>query len=196
MPNVSLLPGERDIRVDDIVADTQRGVLIRNRGSWSIDHQRYNFQFSGQAFYEVRNGKIAGMLKDVAYQANTLDVLEVDGHDRRQELVLDGRRLQRRQRRAVADQLREPRLCAGPLPERQRSSTRRGAHDAGDAGSGPQQVMSRDEARALTRRVLSFSTADQTRVTVISERSGNTRFADGEHHDIGQLEQHLGDVSP
>jgi TldD protein len=72
MPNVSLLPGERDIRVDDIVADTRRGVLIRNRGSWSIDHQRYNFQFSGQAFYEVSNGKIVGMLKDVAYQANTL----------------------------------------------------------------------------------------------------------------------------
>jgi len=40
-------------------------------------------------------------------------------------------------------------------------------------------VMSRDEARALTARVLSFSTADQTRVTIISERSGNTRFADG-----------------
>jgi TldD protein len=71
MPNVSLLPGTADIGVDDIVKDTQRGVLIRNRGSWSIDHQRYNFQFSGQAFYEIRNGKIAGMLKDVAYQSNT-----------------------------------------------------------------------------------------------------------------------------
>jgi TldD protein len=71
MPNVSLLPGAADIGVDDIVKDTQRGVLIKNRGSWSIDHQRYNFQFSGQAFYEIRNGKIAGMLKDVAYQSNT-----------------------------------------------------------------------------------------------------------------------------
>jgi TldD protein len=71
MPNVSLLPGDRDIGVDDIVADTSRGVLVRNAGSWSIDHQRYNFQFSGQAFYEVRNGKIAGMLKDVAYQSST-----------------------------------------------------------------------------------------------------------------------------
>jgi TldD protein len=71
MPNVSLLPGAADVSVDDIVKDTTRGVLIRNRGSWSIDHQRYNFQFSGQAFYDVRNGKIAGMLKDVAYQSNT-----------------------------------------------------------------------------------------------------------------------------
>ncbi|MGH9240116.1 MAG: TldD/PmbA family protein [Vicinamibacterales bacterium] len=71
MPNISLMPGEQDIGVNQIVAATDRGILIRNRGSWSIDHQRYNFQFSGQAFYEIRNGKIAGMLRDVAYQANT-----------------------------------------------------------------------------------------------------------------------------
>jgi TldD protein len=71
MPNISLLPGDKDISVNDIVAATERGILIRNRGSWSIDHQRYNFQFSGQAFYEIQNGKIAGMLRDVAYQANT-----------------------------------------------------------------------------------------------------------------------------
>ena len=71
MPNISLLPGERDIDVNDIIADTQRGIVIRNRGSWSIDHQRYNFQFSGQAYYEVRGGKVVGMLRDVAYQSNT-----------------------------------------------------------------------------------------------------------------------------
>jgi TldD protein len=71
MPNISLLPGDADLTVDDIIADTARGILIRNRGSWSIDHQRYNFQFSGQAYYEVRGGKIVGMLRDVAYQSNT-----------------------------------------------------------------------------------------------------------------------------
>jgi TldD protein len=71
MPNISLLPGERDITLDDIVTATDRGIVIKNRGSWSIDNQRYNFQFSGQAYYEVRNGKIAGMLRDVAYQSNT-----------------------------------------------------------------------------------------------------------------------------
>ena len=71
MPNISLLPGGRDITLDDIIAATDRGIVIKNRGSWSIDHQRYNFQFSGQVFYEVRNGKIATMLRDVAYQSNT-----------------------------------------------------------------------------------------------------------------------------
>ena len=71
MPNVSLLPGAAEVSVDDIVKDTTRGVLIRNRGSWSIDHQRYNFQFSGQTFWGVKNGKITTQLRDVAYQSNT-----------------------------------------------------------------------------------------------------------------------------
>ena len=71
MPNVSLLPGDQDLSVNDIIAATDRGIVIRNIGSWSIDHQRYNFSFSGQAFYEVRGGKIVGMLRDVAYQSNT-----------------------------------------------------------------------------------------------------------------------------
>jgi TldD protein len=73
MPNVSLMPGEKDYTLDDIVAATDRGIVIKNRGSWSIDQQRYNFQFSGQVFYEVKKGKITGMLKDVAYQARTPD---------------------------------------------------------------------------------------------------------------------------
>ena len=71
MPNVSLLPGDKETSLADIVSATDRGIVIKNRGSWSIDHQRYNFQFSGQVFYEVKGGKITGMLKDVAYQANT-----------------------------------------------------------------------------------------------------------------------------
>jgi TldD protein len=71
MPNVSLLPGERDISLADIIAATDRGIVIKHDGSWSIDHQRYNFQFSGQAFYEVRGGKIVGMLRDVAYQSDS-----------------------------------------------------------------------------------------------------------------------------
>src|SRR5688500_17953609 len=73
MPNISLMPGEKDIGLDEIIAATDRGIDVKNRGSWSIDHQRFNFQFSGQVFHEVRNGKIMGMLKDVAYQSRTPD---------------------------------------------------------------------------------------------------------------------------
>jgi TldD protein len=73
MPNVSLLPGERDLTLDDLIAATDNGIHIVGRGSYSIDQQRYNFQFGGQVFYEVKGGKITGMLKDVAYQARTPD---------------------------------------------------------------------------------------------------------------------------
>jgi TldD protein len=73
MPNVSLQPGDADISIDDIIADTARGLVVKNRGSWSIDQQRYNFQFSGQVGYEVRDGRITGMVKDFAYQARTPD---------------------------------------------------------------------------------------------------------------------------
>ena len=73
MPNVSLLPGERDIGWDDLIAATDRGIAIVGDGSFSIDQQRYNAQFGGQLFYEIRGGKITGMLKDVAYQMKTKD---------------------------------------------------------------------------------------------------------------------------
>jgi TldD protein len=71
MPNVSLLPGAKDVGWDDLIAATDRGIAIVGRGSFSIDQQRYNAQFGGQVFYEVRGGKIVGMLKDVAYQMRT-----------------------------------------------------------------------------------------------------------------------------
>jgi len=73
MPNVSLLPGEKDLSQNDLVAATDRGILIIGDGSFSIDQQRYNAQFGGQLFYEIRGGKITGMLKDVAYQIRTPD---------------------------------------------------------------------------------------------------------------------------
>lgn len=71
MPNVSLKPNTDTLSVDDIIKDVKKGIYIIGDGSFSIDQQRYNFQFGGQTFYEIQNGKITGMLKDVAYQANT-----------------------------------------------------------------------------------------------------------------------------
>ena len=69
MPNVSLRPGKDPLSVDDMIKNVQKGIYIIGDGSFSIDQQRYNFQFGGQTFYEIRDGKIVGMLKDVAYQA-------------------------------------------------------------------------------------------------------------------------------
>jgi TldD protein len=73
MPNVNLLPGSKKLSLDDLIADTEDAILIKGSGSWSIDHQRYNFQFGGQLFYEVKNGKVARMINDVAYQSRTPD---------------------------------------------------------------------------------------------------------------------------
>lgn len=74
MPNVSLQPGKKKLSLKDLIADTEDGIFIKGTGSWSIDMQRYNFQFTGQEFWEIKNGKIEGMLKDVAYQGNTVDL--------------------------------------------------------------------------------------------------------------------------
>jgi len=71
MPNVSLRPGKARLTPEEMISKVEKGIYIIGDSSYSIDQQRYNFQFSGQLFYEIRNGKIAGMLKDVAYQANT-----------------------------------------------------------------------------------------------------------------------------
>jgi TldD protein len=71
MPNVSLLPGERNLTWKDLIAATDRGIAIIGSGSWSIDQQRYNAQFTGQLFYEIKGGQVVGMLRDVAYQFRT-----------------------------------------------------------------------------------------------------------------------------
>jgi TldD protein len=47
--------------------------MIKGDKSWSIDMQRYNFQFTGQQFHRIKNGKVVGQVKDVAYQATTTD---------------------------------------------------------------------------------------------------------------------------
>ena len=71
MPNVSLSPGKEPYSVDQMIKDVEKGIFIAGRGSYSIDQQRYNFQFGGTVFYEIKNGAITGMLNDVAYQSNT-----------------------------------------------------------------------------------------------------------------------------
>lgn len=71
MPNVSLRPNKEDISADDVISGVEDGIYIAGRGSFSIDQQRYNFQFGGQLFYEIKDGKITEQIEDVAYQSNT-----------------------------------------------------------------------------------------------------------------------------
>jgi TldD protein len=73
MPNVSLQPAPGGPSTAELLAGMGNGIYIVGDKSWSIDMQRYNFQFTGQRFFAVRGGRLAGQLKDVAYQATTTE---------------------------------------------------------------------------------------------------------------------------
>ncbi|MGW5359868.1 TldD/PmbA family protein [Actinopolymorpha pittospori] len=73
MANVSLAPAENGPSTEELIAGVERGIYVVGDRSWSIDMQRYNFQFTGQRFYRIENGRLAGQLRDVAYQATTTD---------------------------------------------------------------------------------------------------------------------------
>ena len=66
MPNISLQPGpDKTIKADNLIADVENGIYIEGNGSWSIDQQRYNFQFTGQVFHRIRDGKLDGKVAKV-----------------------------------------------------------------------------------------------------------------------------------
>ena len=71
MANVSLAPGKTPLSVAEMIKDVENGIYIIGDGSFSIDQQRYNAQFGGQLFYEIKQGKITKMIEDVAYQIRT-----------------------------------------------------------------------------------------------------------------------------
>jgi TldD protein len=74
MANVSLQPADGEgPTVDDLIGQVDHGIYIVGDKSWSIDMQRYNFQFTGQRFFRIEGGKLAGQVRDVAYQATTTD---------------------------------------------------------------------------------------------------------------------------
>ncbi|MGO4222419.1 TldD/PmbA family protein [Lysobacter sp. TAF61] len=71
MANVSLQPGRKPLSVADMVKDVENGLYVHGRGSYSIDQQRYNAQFGGQLFYEIKQGRVTGLVEDAAYQIRT-----------------------------------------------------------------------------------------------------------------------------
>ena len=74
MANVSLAPAPGvGPTTEELIAGVDRGIYVVGDKSWSIDMQRYNFQFTGQRFYRIDHGRLAGQVRDVAYQATTTD---------------------------------------------------------------------------------------------------------------------------
>ena len=117
MTNVNLEPGDAG-SLEDLIADTERGILIETNRSWSIDDRRLHFQFEGEAAWEIRGGERGRLLRNPSYAGVTPELL---GRLRRGLLgprvaARLGARL--RQGRAGADGARLPRRGAGPLPRR------------------------------------------------------------------------------
>jgi TldD protein len=73
MANVSLAPDPSGPSLEELISGVEHGIYVVGDRSWSIDMQRYNFQFTGQRFFRIENGRLAGQLKDVAYQATTTE---------------------------------------------------------------------------------------------------------------------------
>jgi TldD protein len=73
MANVSLRPDPEGPSTEELIGGVEHGIYVVGDKSWSIDMQRYNFQFTGQRFYRIEGGRLAGQLRDVAYQATTTD---------------------------------------------------------------------------------------------------------------------------
>lgn len=73
MANVSLQPAADGPSTEELIGRVERGLYVVGDKSWSIDMQRFNFQFTGQRFYRIVDGELAGQVRDAAYQATTTD---------------------------------------------------------------------------------------------------------------------------
>ncbi|MGB3976294.1 MAG: TldD/PmbA family protein [bacterium] len=70
MSNVSIEPGKNGAPTfEELISDTKKGFLVDGMGSFSIDHQRINFQFGGDAVWRIENGKRTHMLRGFTYQS-------------------------------------------------------------------------------------------------------------------------------
>ena len=127
----------------ELIGRVERGIYVVGDKSWSIDMQRYNFQFTGQRFYRIEDGELAGQLRDVAYQATTTDFwgsMEAVGGPAD---LGARRRVQLRQGPARPGRAGQPRLPDLAVPRRQRSSTppTRAGRCTDDRAASPQELV-------------------------------------------------------
>ena len=73
MTNISLLPGEKQLSLEQLIAATDHGILMQTNRSWSIDDKRYNFQFGCEIGWEIKAGKRVRMLKNPSYSGITTE---------------------------------------------------------------------------------------------------------------------------
>ena len=73
MTNISILPGEKPLTLDQLISDTDRGIFMQTNRSWSIDDKRYNFQFGTEIAWEIKAGRLGRMLKNPSYSGITTE---------------------------------------------------------------------------------------------------------------------------
>jgi TldD protein len=73
MTNISLLPGEKPLSLEQLIASTDHGILMQTNRSWSIDDKRYNFQFGCEIGWEIKNGKRGRLIKNPSYSGITTE---------------------------------------------------------------------------------------------------------------------------
>jgi TldD protein len=73
MTNVSILPGEKQLSPEELIASTDHGIFFQTNRSWSIDDKRYNFQFGTEIGWEIKGGKLGRMLKNPSYSGITTE---------------------------------------------------------------------------------------------------------------------------
>ena len=174
MPNVSLEPAKEDVSLDQLVGGVENGILIYGNGSFSIDQQRYNFQFGGQTFWEIKQGKVTGMLRDVAYQSRTTDFWNsCDGLGGQSTYALGGTfndgKGEPSQSNAVSHGCPVARFRERECVEhrfRQRGAVTRST-----------RMLSEDEAKKICDTLLKLTKADDAVVSVSESIGGNQRFA-------------------
>jgi predicted Zn-dependent protease len=169
MPNVSLQPLADGPSTEEVIAGVERGIYVVGDKSWSIDMQRYNFQFTGQRFFEIRSGRIVGQLRDVAYQATTTEFWGSLDAARRSADLPARRRLQLRQGPAGADRRRLARLPGRAVPRRRRPQHRTGGR--------PMSASPQTPSADVVEQALALSQADGCVVVVSESRRVDLRWA-------------------
>ena len=152
---------------EDLIGGVERGIYVVGDRSWSIDMQRYNFQFTGQRFFRIENGRLAGPAAGRRLPGDDDGLLGLDGEGRRPADLCAGRRVQLRQGPAGPGRGRLARLPLRPLPRREHPQ-----HDAGG------RTMSRvSKPYEIVERALELSTADGCVVIADESSSANLRWA-------------------
>jgi predicted Zn-dependent protease len=175
MANVSLAPGKKPLSVPDLIKDVENGIYIVGDGSFSIDQQRYNAQFGGQLFYEIKNGKITRMLEDVAYQIRTPEFWNACVAVATSATTAWAVRSSTA--RASRARSRRSRTARPPRASTASTSSTPHAASADRSGARTMSIFTEAQAKAILDKVIALSKADECTAVLAGAIGGNIRYA-------------------